>query len=162
MRFFIHLTAIVFLSFGMHKFYVSVNQIVFNADKNRIEITNRIFIDDLNASLNASTTSKFEIEQMTLNSDAFKVMDAYFKKHLIFKINKKAVPFQIKSFEIEGDVFVVYSSISNVSKVKSIEIENNLLFDLIPTQQHIMHIDINKTKKSDLLDFDARKSLLNL
>ena len=38
-------------SFEMHKFYVSVTQINFAQDKKAIQITSRIFIDDLNNTL---------------------------------------------------------------------------------------------------------------
>lgn len=162
MRILIFATTLLLFSFTSHKFYVSVNQIDFNQSKKRLEITNRIFIDDLNASLNASTTEKFEIEDMTLNSKSFGVLQSYLNKHLIFKINKKQKEFQIKNFEIEGDVFVIYSVLGDVSNVKSLEVENSLLFDLIPSQQHIVHFNINETKSSKLLDFESRKTMLNL
>lgn len=152
---------LLLLSFSVHKFFVSVNQIDFNQSKNRIEITNRIFIDDLNASLNANVSDKFEIENTTLASDSFKILQAYMDKNLIVKINKKHKQLSIKNFEIEGDVFVIYLIIYNVSNVKSLEIENNLLFDMIHSQQHILHFNINGKKTSKLLDFESRKTMLN-
>ena len=99
---------------------------------------------------------------MTLNSKSFEILQSYFKKHLVFKINKKHKDLKIKNFEIEGDVFVIYSVLGDVSNVKSLEVENSLLFDLIPSQQHIVHFNINETKSSKLLDFESRKTMLNL
>jgi len=162
MRILIFISAFLLFSFSSHKFYVSVNQVDFNQSKKRLEITNRIFIDDLNASLNSVATEKFEIENMTLNSKSFEVLKSYINKNLIFKINKKQKELNIKTFEIEGDVFVIYSVINDVSGIKSLEIENSLLFDLIPSQQHIVHFNINETKSSKLLDFESRKTMLNL
>ncbi|NJM80000.1 MAG: hypothetical protein HC854_10950 [Flavobacterium sp.] len=40
----------VVASFTIHKFYVSVTQVDYIQNKNRVEITSRIFIDDLNKS----------------------------------------------------------------------------------------------------------------
>lgn len=162
MRILVFISTFFLISFSSHKFYVSVNQIDFNQSKKRLEITNRIFIDDLNASLNSIATEKFEIENMTLDSKSFEVLQSYMNKHLIFKINKKQKELKIKTFEIEGDVFVIYSIINDVSAIKSLEVDNSLLFDLIPTQQHIVHFNINETKSSKLLDFESRKTMLNL
>ena len=52
LRFFLPLLSIVLLSsFAWHKFYVSVTQIDYVPNKKRIEITHRIFIDDLEKAL---------------------------------------------------------------------------------------------------------------
>ena len=46
------LFAVLFLSsFSAHKFYVSVTQIDYVPSKKRVEITSRIFIDDLEKGL---------------------------------------------------------------------------------------------------------------
>lgn len=160
MRLFFYSSVLFCLLNLTHKFYVSVNQIFFNTDKNRIEITNRIFIDDLNASLRLIQNDNFEIEDMTEYSDSYKVFYNYYQSNFNIKINNKECLILIKSFEIENDVFVIYALIDKVSKIKSFELENNLLFELYPSQQHINHIDINNSKKSTLLDNQSRKTLL--
>ena len=45
---FLFLAIISLSSFGVHKFYVSIYQINYNQKKQMLEITSRIFIDDLN------------------------------------------------------------------------------------------------------------------
>lgn len=162
MRFSIFITSFLLLSFNVHKFYVSVSQVDFNQEKKRLEITNRIFIDDFSASLNASISNKIELEDMKINAESVKILENYINKNLQFTLNKKIKELQIKSFEIEGDVFVIYSIIANISNIQTIEIENKLLFDLVPSQQHIVHLNINNTKKSLLMDFNSRKSLLKI
>ena len=48
LRFILPVFLIILLSsFAWHKFYVSVTQIDFVPNKKRVEITSRIFIDDL-------------------------------------------------------------------------------------------------------------------
>jgi hypothetical protein len=139
---------------------VSVNQIDYNIEKDRIEITNRIFIDDLNSSLQALTTAKFELEEMSSNAKLYTIFLDYYQKNFKIKVNQKDCIITIKSFEIEEDVFVIYGVIYNVSKIKSFELQNTLLFDLINSQQHIHHISIKNQKKSTLLDYNKRKTLL--
>lgn len=161
MRLFFFGTLLFFWGNATHKFYVSVNQIVFNSDKNRIEITNRIFIDDLNAALELFNKNSFEIEYMTESSESFRIFCSYYQSNFKININKRECAILIKSFEIEEDVFVIYALVDRVSKVKTFEIENNLLFELYPSQQHINHIEINNFSKSTLLDSANRKTLLN-
>ena len=126
MRLFFYSSVLLCLLNLTHKFYVSVNQIFFNTDKNRIEITNRIFIDDLNASLRLIQNDNFEIEDMTEYSDSYKVFYNYYQSNFNIKINNKECLILIKSFEIENDVFVIYALIDKVSKIKSFELENNI------------------------------------
>jgi hypothetical protein len=45
------ISIILLCSFSMHKFYVSMYQVNYNANAKRIEITTRIFIDDINTAL---------------------------------------------------------------------------------------------------------------
>ena len=54
--------AVVLLSFGvLHKFYVSVTQIDYNQSKGRIEISSRIFIDDLEKVLDKKYHQKLNL-----------------------------------------------------------------------------------------------------
>lgn len=160
MRLFFYSSVLICIFTYTHKFYVSVNQVFFNSEKNRVEITNRIFIDDLNTALQSLQNSKFEIEDMTKTSESYKIFYDYYQSNFTVKINDKKSIIIVKSFEIEEDVFVIYALIDKVSKIKSFEMENNLLFDLFASQQHINHIEINNAKTSTLLDNQNRKTLL--
>ena len=53
---------LVFSSFGMHKFYTAIYQIEFVSKKKMIQITTRIFIDDLNEAL-----EKIQAKSLHLN-----------------------------------------------------------------------------------------------
>ena len=60
LRYFTPIILVVLLSsFAWHKFYVSVTQIDYVPNKKRIEITHRIFIDDLEKALEKSSAFLF-------------------------------------------------------------------------------------------------------
>ncbi len=60
LRFILPVFLIILLSsFAWHKFYVSVTQIDFVPNKKRVEITSRIFIDDLEKALEKRFKKKF-------------------------------------------------------------------------------------------------------
>ena len=60
-RFLLILLIITCSSFAIHKFYVSIYQINFNQDKKQVEITARIFYDDLNKALEKTNQVKTHI-----------------------------------------------------------------------------------------------------
>lgn len=54
-------------SFEMHKFYVAIFQVQFVPEKKRIQITSRIFLDDLNKALEKSIIRKPQLELVLKN-----------------------------------------------------------------------------------------------
>jgi len=53
---------VVFSSFSAHKFYVSVTQVVYNEATKTIELSSRIFIDDLEKALQKRHQTKLYLD----------------------------------------------------------------------------------------------------
>ena len=71
---------VLFLSlsgFAIHKFYVSIYQINYNQKKQTLEITSRIFIDDLNDAMKLEFNKKTTISDNGLSNDDLELL----KKH---------------------------------------------------------------------------------
>lgn len=134
-----------------HKFYVSVNQIDFNESKKRVEISSRLFIDDLNLALQAQFNQKFYVGTNLEKPEELTFLKKYFQTHLNIKINQKDKEIEFLSYEIEDDVLVCYLLISKINKISTLGIQNKLLIHAIPEQQNIIHSNINEIKKSVLL-----------
>ena len=141
---------VVLSSFAWHKFYVSVTQIDYVPNKKRVEITSRIFIDDLEKALEKKFKKKFyltttkEIE----NSDA--LIQEYLREKIKITINKKAQNVEYLAREVEGDVLIFYTKIAISKKINTFEIYNSLLTDIYKEQQNIVHLNINGNKNSFL------------
>lgn len=91
-----------------HKFYVSVNQIDFNEFKKRVEISSRLFIDDLNLALQAQFKQKFYVGTNLEKPEELIFLKKYFQTHLNIKINQKDKEIEFLSYEVEDDVLVCY------------------------------------------------------
>jgi len=125
LRFFLPILSIVLLSsFAWHKFYVSVTQIDYVPNKKRIEITHRIFIDDLE-----------------------KALEKKYKKKVYLTSTKEIV---YLAREVEGDVLIFYTKIAISKKINTFDIFNSLLTDIYKEQQNIVHVHINSNKNSFL------------
>jgi hypothetical protein len=147
-------------SFAFHKFYVGVFQVEYAAEKKMIQITSRIFVDDLNNALEKKYHKKAFVgteKETPADLDLFK---KYLAENFT-KINGQAKPITFLSKEVEsGDVLICYSKIKDVDKFKSIEISNTILVDWSSEQQNITHISAFGTKRSVLFTESSRKELL--
>jgi hypothetical protein len=146
------LFAVLFLSsFSAHKFYVSVTQIDYVPSKKRIEITSRIFIDDLEKGLNKRFNKKVNLTSTKELPEAEELIKSYLKEKIKISINKKPQNIEFLAREVEGDVLILYTKIAISKKINTFEIYNSLLTEVYSDQQNIVHTNINSNKKSILL-----------
>jgi hypothetical protein len=135
----------------LHKFYVSVTQIDYVPNKKRIEITSRIFIDDLEKALTKKYQRKPNITSSNEVPEAEEYIKAYIKEKIKISINKKPQVIEYLAKEVEGDVLIIYTKIVISKKINTFEIYNALLTEVYSDQQNIVHINIDSNKKSFLL-----------
>lgn len=152
---------LLFSAFTFHKFYVGVFQVNYAAEKKMIQITSRIFIDDLNSGLEKKYHKKTFIGTDRETPEDVDLLKKYLAENFAIKVNgqSKAITFLSKEVE-SNDVLVCYSRIKEVEKFKTLEILNSVLIDWNAEQQNITHISAFNTKKSVLFTESSRKELL--
>lgn len=147
-----------------HKFYISVTNVDYSEKDDAIQITTRIFLDDLNAVLQ----ERYDIETK-LGSDGESQMDLeYFEKYLRSKFIV-AADGEVRNYTIIGkkydtDMVICYLEVPkiNLTQIKSISVENEILTDLYDEQQNVVHFKIKGKKKSFVLIKSDTKGMLNL
>ncbi|MCR8668366.1 peptidase E [Aestuariibaculum sp. M13] len=152
--------ALSFLSFAtVHKYYISVTQIDYVEEKQSVQIISRIFIDDFEKLLreryddNITLAGKNEPESV----DAY--MEKYLKEKLMIKINGKPVNVQFIGKAYDVDIAKCYLEIEKVKYIETIEVTNEVLFDVFEEQQNIVKTNINSKQKSVIL-FPQKASVL--
>ena len=162
LQFIMPLFLVVLLSsFAWHKFYVSVTQIDFVPNKKRVEITSRIFIDDLEKALEKKFKKKFYITSTKEIENSEILIQEYLKEKIKISINKKAQNIEYLAREVEGDVLIFYTKIAISKKINTFEIYNSLLTEIYSDQQNIVHTNINSNKKSILLTNTEKKKKID-
>ena len=151
-----------FSSFDFHKFYVSIYQINYNQKDKRLEITSRIFIDDLNEVLNKKYKKKTLFTDKNIRIEDLDLMKKYISENFMIKINGVSKTINYLSNETEPNVLICYFNIKDIPKIKSLEIKNTALFDLNSDQQNIIQTKIYNKKQSLLLTIDNQKSMLKV
>ncbi|AWM14067.1 hypothetical protein DI487_09505 [Flavobacterium sediminis] len=136
---------------GLHKFYVSVTQVDYNQTKGRIEISSRIFIDDLEKVLDKKYNQKLNLATRQESSKAKELIAQYVTEKMSVLVNHKEKKLIFLGSEYEDDVLICYLKVDYSEKITTFDLYNSLLTEFFSEQQNIVHTNINKVKKSFLL-----------
>jgi len=156
------LLIIPLFSFTAHKYYISLIKVEYKTEKQSVQITMRIFIDDLQDTLNKTYTKNFELGVPDEDKDINTLIINYIKDNFTVKINSQNISYQFLGKEYEKDVIFLYLEIKNVESIQNIEIQNSMLMRIFPEQKNIIKLHINNTKKTFLLTKEKDKNLLKL
>lgn len=153
---FIFFIAIVLLvsSAWAHKFYVGIFQVNYASDKKMLQITTRIFVDDLNNALEKKHKKKFFLGEKNVGESDVEAMKKYIADNFRIAVNGKSLALDFRSYEIENNVAIGYFRITDVASVKTIDVTNKVLFDFVTEQQNIIQTNVNGNKQNLLLTID--------
>jgi hypothetical protein len=147
-------------SFGFHKFYVAVYQINYAPEKEMLQITARIFVDDVNKALEKKYNKKCYVGTEKESTEDLAFLKKYLSEHFTIKVNAQARVMSFLSKEVEGDVLICYLRIKDVSKLKSLEVHNAVLVDWDSEQQNITHFTVLGDKQSVLFTASSTEKML--
>ena len=142
-----------------HPLYISVTEISENTKDKTLEISCKMFTNDLEATLEKTTHSKVDLADPKDKKNTDKLVMDYIQKHLLLKADGKSLVLQFIGSEQESDGTWSYFQVNNISAVKKLDISNSLLYDLFDQEMNIMHVSIGNVKKSTRLNYpDAAAS----
>lgn len=154
------LLIIPLLSFTIHKYYISLTKIDYIKESKSVQITMRIFIDDLESTLNKINNKSFELDTKSELEDANIFIEKYLLKQFEVNINGTIRNYKYLGKKYENDVVFLFAEIENITVINSIEIRNRVLMDVFSEQQNIIKLNINNNKKSFILTSNDDKDLL--
>ena len=149
-------------AFTAHKYYISLIKVEYKTESKSIQVTMRIFIDDLQEAINKTYNKNFELGESDKKSDIDTLINNYIKNNFVIKINSQNKNYLFLGKEDEKDVIFLYLEVENIESIQSIEIKNSMLMDVFPEQKNIIKLTINDTKKTFLLTKEKDKDLLKL
>ncbi|WP_209329856.1 DUF6702 family protein [Lunatimonas salinarum] len=131
-----------------HPFYISLTDMVYNSEKGRIEIAQKIFWDDLEVALSRESNEKVNFLQPRDSRALNKLAETYLLTHNLLVINGAEIKLSYLGFELDDDAAWFYFEAEKIPLPKSVRIQNTILFDDFPTQQNIVNFYLNKSPKS--------------
>lgn len=137
----------------LHPFYISMTDINYHAPTKSLEVSVRIFPDDLESALKKSCKCKVELVQPTNKAAMEKLVAGYIGKRLQIKVNGQPVALQFAGYAEEGGSIWSYFEVKDVPVLHGLEITNSLLHDYTSQQVNMLHITANGKERSEKLDY---------
>lgn len=139
------------LSSASHKFYVSITQVDMDSVSRRLEISARIFSDDLAASVLAVTGQNLLLGSVREHPDADSILFNYFLATVSFKQDGRNLDLKFVGKEIEADVTWLYiESVQGMQPEKPVVIRNALLQEHFPDQKNLVNLKFGKQTVSQI------------
>jgi hypothetical protein len=143
----------------LHPIHISVTQMEYRTAQKTIEVSHKIFIDDLEAILEKKYRKKF---RLTLEAKAEQSNYIYDYLRQNFKLSLPASSKQknekenllqadFLGYEFDFEAIYVYAEYQSVRNFNQIKIENRILLDLFADQKNIVHLRRGQIEKSSLL-----------
>ena len=148
------------MSMAWHKYYVSVFQFSYVPAKKQMQLTSRIFIDDLEAAFVKKYKKNFYLGTKDETAGANDYIAKYFAEKMQVKLNGKEKPMKFLGKEVEDDILICYYTLPADGNIKSVQVSNTNLLEMFDDQQNIIHFNVKGNKKSLLLTNDKRQGLL--
>lgn len=142
---------ISWLSF-FHPFFVSVTTINHNAKNQSVEVSCRIFYDDLERTIEKQYKTPVDIVHPKDKAKMNQMLNDYIKKHLLIKADSKALNLSYVGYEIQEDAAWIYFEVKGISKVKKIDVHDDILFSEHAEQINMLHVTVAGERKSTKLD----------
>ena len=145
-----------------HPFYVSICQIDFNENTEALEISVKVFADDLLLGLSEKGHKKLYLGEEKEDPKSDEYIYSYLQEALKLEVNDTKVNYNYVGRELEKDVVWIYLEVENVSGLQHINVECSLLTEVLEDQSNIIQLNngetlknllLNKRKKSGKLEF---------
>ena len=142
-----------FLSSFFHPFFVSVIDIKHNAKDKNVEMSIRVFTDDLEATIKKNIHTNIDLSTGTTKPEVNKLVANYIQSKLQLTINDKPQTIKYIGYEIQKESVWIYVEISDIATIKKMNINCNLLYDYQTKQSNIFNVKANSTEKNYKLDY---------
>lgn len=132
----------------VHPFYISLTDMVYQADEQRLEIAQKIFWDDLEVAL----SKKYKTPVDFLNTPNRTHLDDMVRMYLLEQnsiyINDELITLDYLGHEIEEDAAWFYFESTKVTRPSKVVIINTILISEFPSQQNIVNFYVDQRPKS--------------
>ena len=132
----------------VHPFHISVTDIVHKPEEKAIQMTVRLFLDDMEQGLRVFTGNE-ELDIYDRADSVFlsETLGKYILQNLSLS-TKKPLELQYLGFEYDQDVIWCYLEVKKVKPFTQLQISNRILNDTFDDQENLVHIQKNGKVKS--------------
>jgi hypothetical protein len=139
----------------LHPLHISVSEINYSEKDNALQITCRIFIDDLELSIRHKRKEP-ELDLLNpkngLTTD--KLVSDYLNEHLSIKLDGQPQKMKLLGYEKEDVALIGYIEIEKIPAFKTLEVFNDMITETWDDQSNLVHVTYKSPIKSVRLTRD--------
>ncbi|MEI6946096.1 DUF6702 family protein [Paraflavisolibacter sp. H34] len=140
----------------LHPFYVGVIEINHNSREKALEITCKLFAEDIEAILEKNSRAKVDLSTPGPQTD--RLVHDYISHHLLLAVDGKRASLAFVGFEKQGESVYCYLQAPAAAPPKKLSLTNTLLHDFTNKQVNIMHVTVFGKRQSLKLDYPSREA----
>ncbi len=136
---------------SVHPFYLAVTEINHNSAAKTLEISCKMFADDLESILEKNYRTTLDITTDKDKSQFDRLVPDYVSKHISLTVDGKPVKYNFIGYEYDKESVYAYFEAEQIGTVSKMEVNNSMLCDFQNEQINILHVTVNGKRKSNRL-----------
>ncbi len=131
-----------------HAYYVSVCEIYHNQKTEQLEITIKIFADDLELALRNDGNDSISVVEENPGPGLQDALQNYLDKKFIIIIDDAKQPIKVIGFQFKDDTLLCFAESSRVKSINRFKIINIIISEIYPEQINLTHFQYHGQMKS--------------
>jgi len=107
-----------------------------------------LFTYDFENALRVHSNSKIDLLQPKYKPQMETLVNKYLQNHLKIWVEEKSVFMKYVGYEIVEEGIVSYFQVDHIATVKTITVQDNILYEMSPEQISLVHIIVGGNRKS--------------
>ena len=137
----LNISMIGFVNSDNHAIYISVTNIVIKNNNNIAEVSMKVFSNDLEDAIQNYSGKREKVVERVDFTGLSNVIEEYVNQRTEILLDKKRVLLNVRSCENIGETTWIYLQGEIGSLHESIEVKNQVLFEIFDTQKNIVEIN---------------------
>ena len=133
---------------AFHPFYIAVTEIHHNAKDKDLEVSCKMFAEDLEQIIEKDFKVSLDITTEKDKARFDQLIPQYISKHLSIKVDGKPVTLSYIGFEQDKESAFCYFEVPHTESVRSMDISNSILYDFNEGQINIVHATVGGKRQS--------------
>ncbi|MFM2146712.1 MAG: hypothetical protein RL732_1548 [Bacteroidota bacterium] len=144
---------------GLHPFFVSVTEIGYNEGERSLEISCKVFTDDLEKALRKVHGPGVDLYHPKDKAVLEEQLSVYITRKLKLVVEGKPVQLHFIGYELEEQSTFSYFEVKELPKPpRKVDVSNALFYELYEKQMGIIHLTVNGKRISNRVEFPETDS----
>jgi hypothetical protein len=144
-----------------HPIHVSITEISYHSPTKAVQITVRLFIDDLETAVRQQTRQpELDLLAPPASTTTDALVAAYLRERFQVSLDSKLQKWNYLGHEQEGPALIAYIEIEKARKFKTIDVRNACMHEIYDDQNNIVNVNYQETVKSLRLTTDQQSGKL--